>query len=114
MIELKEKNDEYYNDNRRLSQAYNKERALREEQTAKARFGPFWFIYFFLIYYALSEPYVKESSVKEANKAEAQNCILKAKDYIENAQFDLAQKMYKKAAKLDFDINLGLVTLFYG
>ena len=48
----------------------------------------------------------KEQSIKQANKAEAQKCIQIATESIQNEDYTKAEKMYRKAAKLDFEINV--------
>ena len=65
------------------SRAYQEQKALQDEQLAK------------------------EKSIKDSNKREAQMCIELAEDALSSNDYSKAEKFFKKAAKLDFDLNLG-------
>ena len=94
--ELENKNKELLHDNQTLSKCYVSMKADEAKAKAKAE-----------------EAKAKEISIKQANKSEAQKCIVLASESLKKEDYAKAEKMYKKAAKLDLDINLGsLLYLF--
>jgi len=79
---LRSKNDELTRDNQVLSKHYTEKKAFIEEIQAK------------------------EASVKEANKRESKKCLEIALEAKKLKDWLKTERLYRKASKLDFDINL--------
>ena len=80
--DLETKNGELLADNRTLSRAYQEQKAKSDEQVAK------------------------ENAIKESNRREAQMCVELGDDALDKKDYAKAEKFFKKAAKLDFDLSL--------
>ena len=81
-VDLKTRHDELFADNRTLSRAYQAQRAEKDEQEAK------------------------EKAIKASNSREAQMCVELGDDARDAKDYVKAEKFYKKAVKLDFDLSL--------